>query len=1331
MPDDPSAPAPEAHGPGQTPAGFQRASDGGFKWLPPSSEALGKLLPQYQVDALVGRGGMGAVYKGKQKALDRPVAIKILPPEVDDEDATYTERFKNEAKIMARLSHPAIVPVYDFGELADPPLLYFIMEFIDGTDVHQMIAAQGRLPPEHALAITAHVCDALKYAHEHGVVHRDIKPSNVLINMEGQVKVADFGLAKVDEPGSTAVTKAGVAMGTPDYVAPEALVMGTQVDARADIYAVGVMLYHMLTGEVPRGAFDLPSKRLGTDPRFDAIITKAMKMNRDERYQSSAELRRDLDVILRTPMVQAGGQSSAAIPKAAVVPERRPGVAKPARPEKEAAKGNAKAGANPPPAGRAGATPGLRPERAPAKSKAPLFIGIGAAAAVVVGAFVMMGGKKDAGSAAGPPAAASGPAMPNAGNAPAPANAALAGASAPPSKPAPIKVREEPKAAVAPVSNSKSTISNPAPSTRNDGTLASSPASAAAVPPAKPQWQKVEWTQEELNRQNSADTIQIEDGWYHIKTSTFKFPEPARAVSNLAVRYRAKIGQPLFRLKSGMSGTDLMHYLTAERNALAVVRYDPSKEGAQRATTLAQKNLPAALAPGSEMQVTFAVIDSRYAGRIDDTVTEWIADEEGAKARMLTLQNVPGSEAWVKDVEFIVLDGLTETEAKSTLGWPEPQVIAAIGKATSAPASAENTGVPKADGPKPARMPDPAKWLNVLNTPESIANQPGLAKWVDGGVSLTGMVKLPNPPVASAAIRATIRASGTYIFGVGWTESNQVVTVQRDKGSIAIKDRDDSKERFPHKPSSNSDEEVNFQIVCVDGVLQVSENDQVVATKTVAGAPGLLTINSPGGSVVKNVAWQSLDLLNPSDEKFTALQNTFLADLAGKVDAPFSAAVADLATKLSAAISRSAPTVRGTPAEAALRADFDRLAKKEPLPPADEKGAPAVLAGLRKTWHTELDKLRTQRRAAAEPLRKSYDAGLAALEKELGEKGDFNRAEKIKAARAVLATDDFLPPLTGLAGVIVKPLNVRPSKGGRLKMIGCFRNAGIPADIEPFAKFDDFVQVIATDYAVAALRADGSAIIEALKGDKLQIINHTSPPLTTLSAYHVAVWGLTEDGHVVCPGLSGKPDTGAWDKFSGLVDFSCGDAKKYCAGLKADDTVVLAWIPTADITWLPKVESLPKCKAVVCNNNELMILTATGAVMAWHTSGKKVETPKALHRGIVRWQNPSLYVPAANPNAPPQFGGLFLDRLGELYKNNSDGITSTAKDVDDIGSTGSVYAYRQKRKGWTLLINETYGEGKKAKEVLAAGTPISWGLSHSDLNPATGGGTTGIFVWIE
>ncbi len=322
-------------------------------------------MPGYTIEKLLGRGGMGAVYKGVQSNLDRPVAIKILPPGVDQEDPSFAERFKNEARLMARLNNPAVVSVHDFGLTTDG-LLYFAMEYVDGTDVSQMIRSQGKLPPDHALAITAHVCDALSAAHELGIVHRDIKPANVLINMKGQVKVADFGLAKIEDPGQHGLTKTGYAMGTPDFVAPEVLMLGSHIDGRADLYAVGVMLYQMLTGEVPRGAFKPATARLpGLDPRFDPIILKAMQSDREERYQSSTELRRDLDVILTVPFVRQDEPPTSAIPAAQVAqtPAQRSAVQK-----------------------RSDAP--VQPK----KSSAPLLVGLGAAAAIGIGAFVMLGG---------------------------------------------------------------------------------------------------------------------------------------------------------------------------------------------------------------------------------------------------------------------------------------------------------------------------------------------------------------------------------------------------------------------------------------------------------------------------------------------------------------------------------------------------------------------------------------------------------------------------------------------------------------------------------------------------------------------------------------------------------------------------------------------------------------------------------------------------------------------------------------------------------------------------------------------------------------------------
>jgi serine/threonine protein kinase len=355
------------------------ASTPGKPWQPPAPEDLAPELPQYEILGLLGRGGMGAVYKARQKSLNREVAIKVLPPTIEDADMHYAERFIAEAQSMARLEHSNIIAVYDAGQTPGG-LLYFVMQYVQGTDVAQMIQSSGRLPAAHAHAITAHVCEALAYAHKNGLIHRDIKPANIMVDMEGRVKVADFGLAKAVD-AQTGFTQSNMAVGTPDFVAPEALIAGMPVDGRADLYAVGVMLYQMLTGNIPRGAWQPASVMApGTDPRFDQIIVKAMAYDRESRHSSATELRQHLDTLLMpaVPAPDLQRYSSAQMPKQAAPQASRPGVAT-ARP---AVGGSA-------PAGRAAATPGLQP-----KSKTPLFIGIGAAAVIGIGAFVMFGGGK-------------------------------------------------------------------------------------------------------------------------------------------------------------------------------------------------------------------------------------------------------------------------------------------------------------------------------------------------------------------------------------------------------------------------------------------------------------------------------------------------------------------------------------------------------------------------------------------------------------------------------------------------------------------------------------------------------------------------------------------------------------------------------------------------------------------------------------------------------------------------------------------------------------------------------------------------------------------------
>ena len=203
--------------------------DAGRALAPPAVAELVALFPQLEILELIGKGGMGAVYKARQKELDRIVALKILPSAMSNA-AGFAERFTREAKALAKLNHPGIVTIHEFGR-ADG-LFYFLMEFVDGVNLRQLLA-RGRVSPREALAIVPEICDALQFAHDHGIVHRDVKPANVLIDRRGRVKVADFGLAKLVEEGveaaaagdaaaDPALTEAGKTMGTPSYMAPGA-----------------------------------------------------------------------------------------------------------------------------------------------------------------------------------------------------------------------------------------------------------------------------------------------------------------------------------------------------------------------------------------------------------------------------------------------------------------------------------------------------------------------------------------------------------------------------------------------------------------------------------------------------------------------------------------------------------------------------------------------------------------------------------------------------------------------------------------------------------------------------------------------------------------------------------------------------------------------------------------------------------------------------------------------------------------------------------------------------------------------------------------------------
>ncbi|MBV6499577.1 MAG: Serine/threonine-protein kinase PknD [Prosthecobacter sp.] len=249
----------------------------------PSLEELARLLPQYEFHEIVGIGGMGAVYKARQIALDRWVAVKVLPATLA-QNAEDVQRFIKEARAMAKLVHPHIVAVFDFGQTHERHL-FLVMEYVEGCDLHRR-TRQGEVTVERTRQIIAQLCDALQFAHDRGVAHRDIKPANILITNDWKVKVADFGLAR---DLSAQPNPDEVEYGTPDYTAPERLIIGATVDHRADIYALGVVIHEMLTGKTPAALEGRMGD--GLPPGFAEVIAKCLVNEPDARFQKATEVK--------------------------------------------------------------------------------------------------------------------------------------------------------------------------------------------------------------------------------------------------------------------------------------------------------------------------------------------------------------------------------------------------------------------------------------------------------------------------------------------------------------------------------------------------------------------------------------------------------------------------------------------------------------------------------------------------------------------------------------------------------------------------------------------------------------------------------------------------------------------------------------------------------------------------------------------------------------------------------------------------------------------------------------------------------------------------------
>ena len=282
------------------PAQQQRQAAPGQPQLPAGSPQLqpAKIdtntlkIPGYEIVSVLGSGGMGVVLKAKQISLDRDVAIKVLSPTL----ATiprFVKRFQKEAKALSTLNHPGVVGVIDRGQVNG--VCYLVMEFVAGTTLRYLLQ-RVQITLREFLDMVVQLLESLEYIHSKGIVHRDIKPENVIISKNRRIKVADFGLACLEDPDdSQNLTRHNTGMGTLNYMAPEQRVNAANVDCRADLYSLGVILYEIVTGELPLGAFDPPSKvNKRLSKRLDAIIIKALKSKPEERYQTARAIIDDI-----------------------------------------------------------------------------------------------------------------------------------------------------------------------------------------------------------------------------------------------------------------------------------------------------------------------------------------------------------------------------------------------------------------------------------------------------------------------------------------------------------------------------------------------------------------------------------------------------------------------------------------------------------------------------------------------------------------------------------------------------------------------------------------------------------------------------------------------------------------------------------------------------------------------------------------------------------------------------------------------------------------------------------------------------------------------------
>jgi serine/threonine protein kinase len=925
-------------------------------WQPPTLEEMQAMLPQYEFVTLLGRGGMGAVYKAVQVTLDRPVAIKVLPGDlVMDEDVQFAERFKNEARTMARMSHPGIVNVFDFGETQNG-LLYIVMEFIDGTDISKLILSQGRLTEDYALAITAHVCDALNYAHRNGVVHRDIKPANILINMAGEIKVADFGLAKANDASqSGGLTKTNMAMGTPDFVAPEAFLPGFALDGRADLYAIGVMLYQMLTGDIPRGMWTMPSQRIGSDPRFDAIIGKAMQTDREMRYQSASEIRQELDAILTTPISVLLQQQQAAAEAAAQAAQAQkpaevaaPPKRGPAPPSAKVPAASPRGHASPSPAKKAAPT---APPHAKSKSSLGPVLGIAATLVAAAGVYWFMGG--------------------GAGKSTAPSTAANTTPSTPP-----------PPAAVKP------TPPPPPPSTSSKG-----PSTFSNFAPTA-QWR---------------DELAIAAGWgpNWMKVGSERHTSDAGvALRIFAVQRKDSALRVRFRSRSHGASVDLIQRLNPLENGpryLVTIWTKAKIEGALDIIPLIKDGPRRKLAP-LKRQPSFSLSEEHTAElyAIGDRLSFFFDGELLSEVQDSTLTvGVPGLFA-SKGIEFVRVEtAVLNTSASST---PPPSEVLTFGghryqffpqklKWDEAKARAETLGGHLAT----ITSQEENQWIKDTYVSKL---DPSLSLW------LGGTKKNPSQ-------QWTWITGEPFVFTTwGMGEPGAL----RDECALCFSSMSDGWGDIGNNGIGQADRRGGYLIEWDDLTKPIPAMAPLAASTPSAGSVDLLakadvardsTPAAPTMPASAPVA-ASVTASSPSDPVVAKLETGFRSRYETDVQKPYLNALTALnQSYVTSGISRAraAAQAKGSLAEVtALDAEKAALEKGEGVPIEDNESTPAALKTLRGTYRAALAKITSERDAKAAPLYDLYLKALDAYIADLQKSGKLSEGQQVAELREEIAS---------------------------------------------------------------------------------------------------------------------------------------------------------------------------------------------------------------------------------------------------------------------------------------------------------------------------------------